>query len=59
MSEESIGCKEHKEDERRLEILADQIIEVMGSLHKVRELLNELERESSILLRRLLRRDAD
>lgn len=59
MSKKSIECKEYEKDEKRLEILADHVIEVMGSLHKVRELLSELEKESSVLLRRLLRRDAD
>jgi len=59
MSKKSVKCETDEKDEKRLEILADQIIEVMGSLHKVHELLSELEKESSILLRKLLRRDGN
>lgn len=48
-----------EKDEQRLGLLADQVIEIMGDLHKIQELLSELENESNVLLRKLLRRDGN
>lgn len=46
-----------KQDNKKLESLADRLVDLMSKIYNARKLLNELENEASKLLRKLLNRD--